>query len=119
VTHIGQTQEESLESVADDIDAAASDQHSAATTVRSIAADRRRGMSWAQIADKGTLRHALDLLSRSVQLLRSSAARIRRRSARGLVDEGVSTRRVGALFGVSHQRISSIVAHRESDPPGT
>lgn len=77
MTQISRTQGEPLESVAADIDAAASDQHSAAATVRSIAADRRRGVSWKQI----------------------------------------STRRVGWLFGVSHQRISSIVAHRDPEPP--
>lgn len=102
-----------LEAVADEIEAAAAEERAAAASVREMAAERRKGHSWMHIAEHGSLRRALSRIGQGVQTLRSAAARLRRTAARGLIAEGASTRRVGALFGVSHQRVSSIVGRRD------
>lgn len=104
-----------LEAVASQIEAAADEERAAAEMVRELAADRRKGHSWMHIAEHGSLRSALDRIGKGVQSLRSGAARLRRTTARGLVSEGASTRRIGSLFGVSHQRVSSIVARRPGE----
>lgn len=106
---------QALEAVADQIEVAAAEEHAAAATVRELAAERRKGHSWMHIAEHGSLRSALDRIGHGVQSLRSGAARLRRTTARGLVAEGASTRRIGSLFGVSHQRVSSIVAGRGTE----
>lgn len=104
-----------LEAVADEIEAAAAEERAAAATVREMAAERRKGHSWVHIAEHGSLRRALGRIGHGVQTLRSGAARLRRTAARGLIAEGASTRRIGALFGVSHQRVSSIVGRRDEE----
>lgn len=108
---------EALEAVADRIDDAATEEHAAAASVREMAAERRKGRSWLTLAEHGSLRSALDRIGNGVQIIRSGAARLRRTAARGLAAEGVSTRRIGTLFGVSHQRVSSIMARPDEEEP--
>lgn len=117
MTPVGDQDAARLEAVAAQIDAAATEEHQAAATVRELAAERRKGNSWMHIAQHGSLRVALDRIGKGVQTLRSGAAHIRRTAARGLIEEGASTRRIGGMFGVSHQRVSSIVARRDEDEP--
>jgi hypothetical protein len=110
-TSIGDGDSATLEAVADQIDAAASEERAAASTVRELAAQRRKGSSWTHIATHGGLRAALERIGDGVQVLRGGAARLRRTAARGMVEEGTSTRQIGRLFGVSHQRVSAIVSN--------
>lgn len=109
---------DTLEAIAERIDAAAAQEHAAAATVRELAAERRKGRSWMHLAERGALRAALERIGNGVRVLRGGAARIRRTAARGMAAEGASTRRIGALFGVSHQRVSSIMARQDEEEPG-
>ncbi len=117
MTPIDDVDAEALEGVADRIAAAATEEHAAAAAVREMAAERRRGRSWLTLAEHGSLHSALDRIGKGVQIIRSGAARLRRTAARGLAAEGVSTRRIGTLFGVSHQRVSSIMARPDEEEP--
>lgn len=109
---------DALEAVAEQIDAAAAEEHAAAATVRELAAERRKGYSWIHLAEHGALRAALERIGNGVKVLRGGAARIRRTATRGMAAEGASTRRIGTLFGVSHQRVSSIMARSDEEEPG-
>ncbi len=117
LTPVGDDDANALEAVADEIEAAATDDLAAAAAVREMAVQRRKGRSWRHLAEQGSIRSALDRIGVGVLRLRSNAARLRRTAARGLVAEGVSTRRIGTLFGVSHQRVSSIVATKNDRKP--
>lgn len=104
---------DALVEVAEQVDHTAREQRHAAVTMRRMAAQRRRGLSWQVIMRRGGPKLGHDLLSRSARHLRDSAGRMRRLVAGGLWREGVSTRQIGQLFDISHQRISSILRSDE------
>ena len=102
-----------MREVAASADATAREQKRAASLVRRMADQREREVPWSSIAEKGTLTSAMELLGRGAQRLRTGGAKMRRVAARGLLNEGMTTRQVGRRFGVSHQRISALLS---SDP---
>ncbi len=102
-----------LDMVAREIDQAIAEGEEATQAVRRLAGARRRGESWMSIVSGG---EAPDRSVRTVQgvagRLGASAGQLRRVIARGLAQEGRSTREIGRLFEISHQRVSAILGRR-------
>ncbi len=104
-----------LETMADDVEAEARREEATAEDLRRVARDRRRGDTWRVLSADGRLHASLERLGGGAVLLRRAAASLRRLFTRGLFGEGMTTREIGRTFGVSHQRISSILGRREDD----
>lgn len=98
-----------LNEVADAADATAKEQRQAATTSRQLSRARQRGASWHEIANSDRPQMLLALLGASARRLVETAGDFRRALARALTREGLTTREIGQRFGVSHQRISSLL----------
>ena len=96
-------------------DMTAREQRRVASLARRIADQRERAVPWATIVEKGTVSSLAELLVRGANRLRVAASRVRRAAASGLLGEGLTTRQVGRRFGVSHQRISALVAPKSGD----
>lgn len=73
---------------------------------------RRRGLSWREIVTSEEAPGITGLISATLQLLANAGALLRRALARALVSEGLSTEQIGRLFGVSRQRISTLLRGR-------
>jgi hypothetical protein len=101
-----------LEDVAEAADSVADEQRRIAREARSLASARRRGVGGVQLMDGGGGR-VLKGLRRSGMLLLANARRLQAVLARTLADDGLTTRQIGARFGVSHQRISALMAPRD------
>lgn len=102
-----------LEDVAAAAESVAEEQQAIAREARMLARARRRGAAWTQLVDGGGVGRLLSRLRRSGTLLLAHARRLHATTARSLADEGLTTRQIGARFGVSHQRISALMGRRD------
>ena len=101
-----------LSTVAGEIDQAAAEGEEAAQAVRQLAEARRRGESWKAIISEGEAPKTVRAVMGAAERLAASAGQFRRIVARGLSREGRSTRDIGRLFEISHQRVSAILGRR-------
>jgi len=107
-----QTEDETLsalEALAVTAEETARDQKAVARAARTMADRRQRGWPWAKILDDDRPPGVLNLLGSAVRRLTATSARVRSELARALSDEGHSTRHIARRFGVTHQRISSML----------
>lgn len=102
-----------LEVVAATAESVAEEQHRIAREARLLATARRRGAAWTQLVGGDGVGRLLTRLRRSGTLLMANARRLQAATARSLADEGLTTRQIGARFGVSHQRISTLMGRRD------
>lgn len=112
MTQVERSDAAALNHVADEVTDSARHQRRVATLVRRMATQRSQGRPWRRIVDGGTPRRALEVLTEAARLLRDSAGRVRQVLIGGLAAEGSTTRQIGQLFDVSHQRISAILRRR-------
>jgi hypothetical protein len=75
---------------------------------------RADGRAWSDILGDETKPGALELIGRMFNRLGASSARLRRPLASELRREGLSIPAIGRMFGVSHQRVSSLL-RRDND----
>ena len=98
-----------LDDVADAADVTALDQQRLARRARSMSRQRRFGSSWVQILERERQPGLIALMDRSARRLQEVSGRFRPVLGRALVAEGLSTRQIARMFGVTRQRISAML----------
>jgi hypothetical protein len=98
-----------LDGVAEAAEATVVEQREVADTSRRLGREHERGASWVQIARGESAQRLLSLLGMSARRVVESASSFRRALAVALAEGGLTTRQIAERFGVSHQRISSLL----------
>lgn len=104
-----QSMEGALDEVAEAADQTALDQQRLARRARSMSRQRRLGWSWSQILQRERQPGILVLMARSARRLHEVNGRFRPALVGALLNEGLSTRGIAKMFGVTHQRISAML----------
>ncbi len=76
---------------------------------RLIAELRFQGLAYREIADETGRPLVVEMISENLNRLRTSGAALRRAQAAALHDEGLTMEQIADLFGVTRQRISTIL----------
>ena len=108
--------ERALDEVAEAADETALDQQRLARRARSMSRQRRFGSPWLEILQRERQPGLLLLMTSSARRLHEVSGRFRPVLGKALVDEGLSTRQVAKLFGVTRQRISAMLSRADSAP---
>jgi predicted XRE-type DNA-binding protein len=98
-----------LDRLVDIADSNATELRSLERDLRAIQAERRRGRSWQQILSASAVPQVLARLSRVAADLATAGGSFRRGIARALRSEGMMVNEIAGLFGVSRQRVSTLV----------
>jgi len=101
-----------LTAVAEAADEVALDQQRLARRARSMKRQNQLGWSWSQILQRERQPGLLVLLNRSARRLHEVSSRFRPALGQVLIHEGLSTRQLAKMFGVTHQRISAMLNRR-------
>jgi hypothetical protein len=103
-----------MEEVAATADAVAADQRRLAHSARATARRWRKGGTWSGLSEQGNVREIVSGLASGAAAVAVAAARLRESLFEALVAEGWTVRRLGRHFGVSHQRVSSMLSRSKS-----
>ena len=101
---------EALDSVVDALRENARVNQAAVRQARDILQLRARGHSWRQILGNGSHPLIVEMLTDNLERIQTAGSQLRRESAAALHAEGATMEEIGALFGVSRQRVSSLLA---------
>ena len=115
MSRTGDAVADALEQAADTAEDTARDQHHAAVAAREAARGRRGDTAVDDPATTRVVGNVLHLLGRSAERLAATVGTVRRAWARALADENFSIRQIGARLGVSHQRVSALLARHRRD----
>jgi hypothetical protein len=84
----------------------------------SMARQRGEGRPWREIVLNQDRPLVVELISESLDALIDAGSRLRRAKARALHADGVTMETIGELFGVTRQRVSSLIRPQSEDSPG-
>ena len=110
---------EALDSVVDALRENARVNQAAVRQARDIIQLRSRGHSWRQILGHGDHPLIVEMLTDNLERIQNAGSQLRRESAAALHAEGATMEEIGALFGVSRQRVSSLLSSGASGGPGS
>lgn len=99
-----------LQEVAEVADQVAEEQHQVARELRTMQRRRDAGWTWSRILDQQSSPATVELLRHSARRVSAATAGLARVLAAGLRAEGSSLRLIGQRLGVSHQRVSKLLA---------
>lgn len=108
-----------LNQIAEAADETVRDQQRVSRRARSMSRQRLLGWSWSQILERERQPGLLVLMDRSARRLHEVTGGFRTALCQALVDEGLSTRQIAKIFGVTHQRISAMLSRAAPAPPVT
>lgn len=108
-----------LDEVAEAADETALDQQRLARRARNMSRQRRSGSPWLEILQRERQPGLLALMARSARRLHEMSGRFRPVLGKALADEGLSTRQIAKMFGVTRQRISAMLSRAGSPPSST
>lgn len=114
---------EALDAVVDALRENARVNQAAVRRARDMARQRARGASWRQILSSEDHPVVVEMLTENLERIQTAGSALRREIARALRDQGATLDEIGAVFGVSRQRVSSLLAdpgprRRPGRPPG-
>ena len=98
-----------LEELAEAADAAAGHQRRIARRARALDRVRQDGTSWRTTLDGERRPGLVELVAAGARQVGEASTRFRGKVAQGLVAEGVSIREIARRFGVTHQRVSTLL----------
>ncbi|HET6809949.1 MAG TPA: hypothetical protein VFH50_02955 [Acidimicrobiales bacterium] len=101
---------EALDSVVEALRENARVNQAAVRQARDILQLRSRGHSWRQILAGGAQPLIVEMLTDNLERIQTAGSQLRRESAAALHAEGATMEEIGALFGVSRQRVSSLLS---------
>ena len=110
---------EALDSVVDALRENARVNQAAVRQARDILQLRSRGHSWRQILGNGGHPLIVEMLTDNLERIQTAGSQLRREAAAALHAEGATMEEIGALFGVSRQRVSSLLASGASGGSGS
>ncbi len=110
---VGDVGEAALSAVAEAADEMADEQRRLAARAQELRRAHRAGRTWSDLIDAHRAAGLLGPLRTTVRRLGTLGSQLQAVLARALFDEGVSTREIGRRFGVSHQRISSLMSRHD------
>jgi hypothetical protein len=120
---------DALHALAAALDAATADQRAMADEALRMRRHRAWRGSWLSTLPPPGELNLVSLSTRAVSSLNLATSRVRTTLARALRSEGLTVREIAALFGVSHQRVSELLARTAparasgeqptSDPPAS
>jgi hypothetical protein len=111
-----------LDELCDQIDRTINDLQAAKQRLRQLERSRAAGVSWTEIVSNENRPLVVETITAVLADLGETGSRFRREEARALHREKVSITRIGELFGVSRQRVSTILRGRQPSSrtkPGT
>jgi hypothetical protein len=109
---------DALDALSSALEAAAADQQVMVDEVIRMRRCRSWRQSWVTALPPAGQPNLVSLSTRALSSLGVATARVRTTLARALRTEGLTVREIAALFGVSHQRVSELLA-RTDHPPET
>ena len=110
---------EALDTVVDALRENARVNQAAVRQARDILQMRGRGHSWREILGNGSHPLIVEMLSDNLDRIQTAGSQLRRESAAALHAEGATMEEIGALFGVSRQRVSSLLSSGASGGSGS
>jgi hypothetical protein len=106
-----------FEDAADALDQAPVEASAAARRVRRLRGARASGRRWGDILGRGVARNLLEEIGGLARRMSSAAGRLRRAIVDALLGDGLRVTQIAETLGVSHQRISRVLAHNAEDHP--
>lgn len=98
-----------IDELADAIEANASDERLLARRLRRLRSGRAAGRSWRRLLDSEPDPGALAIVGRILARMSSTSGGLRRTMAQAVHGEGETVAEIARRFGVTHQRISTIL----------
>jgi DNA invertase Pin-like site-specific DNA recombinase len=104
-----------LEGLAETVEENAREERLLARRIRQLRAGRAAGRSWHSLLDREGPPPVLELSSRILRRATDASVVLRRRLAAGLRAEGGTLPAIARRFGVTHQRISTLLRNGTSN----